>query len=135
MTLSAAEREAYSLGIKLTAAYELLATSATAWGQRILDLHTEETQKKVDDITIKAWEENCEEPDGEEWMVLSSEDVRRIMDEDKGEEEQIKDMIANLEKFMEGESGVEGIDDEYFHCCRANWVRFEDFDSDEEELD
>lgn len=69
--------------------------------------------KKVDDIMMKGWEENCEEPGSEEWMTLSAEDVKRIMAEDKTEEEQIKEMIANLGKFMEGESGFEGIDDEF----------------------
>jgi hypothetical protein len=36
------------------------------------------------------------------------------MKEARSEEEQIREMIANLEGFMEGESGIEGIDDEYF---------------------
>jgi len=94
------------------------------WGSRIIDLANEEGGKKVGDVEIAGWAENLEMPDGEEWMVLSAEDVQRIMKEDGSEEEQVREMIANLERFMEGESGFEGIDDE-----------FEDFESDEEELD
>lgn len=111
--LSAAEREMYLLGIKLTCAFELLTSSDSLWSKRVIDLWNVERKKKADDIEIKGWDENCEVPDDEEWMILSSEDVKRIMAENKGEEEQVREMIANLEKFMEGESGFEGIDDEY----------------------
>jgi hypothetical protein len=111
--LSAIDRESYSLGIKLTCAFELLASSSSPWSQRLRDTWNEEKMKKVDDITMRGWEENCEEQGSEEWMTLSAEDVKRIMGEDKSEEEQIKEMIANLGKFMEGESGFEGIDDEF----------------------
>jgi hypothetical protein len=110
--LSASEREMYLLGIKLTCAFELLTSSNTPWFQSIIDLWNNERQKKVNDIELKGWDENCEEPDNEEWMILSAEDKKRIMAENKGEEEQVKEMIASLEKFMEGESGFEGIDDE-----------------------
>ena len=79
----------------------------------LLDLWNAEKAEEVDDITIKKWDENCEEPDDEEWMTLSGEDVKRIMAEDKTEEEQIKEMIANMSRMMEDESGFEGIDDEY----------------------
>jgi hypothetical protein len=103
----------YSLGIKLTCTFELLATSSSPWSQRVLDAWNEEKIKKVDDIMIRGWEENCEEPGSEDWMILSAEDVKRIMGEDKSEEEQIKEMIASLGKFMEGESGFEGIDDDF----------------------
>ena len=112
-SLSATEREMYSLGIKLTCAFELLASSSPPWSERVVELWNAEKEKKVDDIRMKGWDENCEEPDSEEWMTLSAEDVKRIMAEDKGEEDQIKEMIANLERFMEGESGFEGIEDEY----------------------
>jgi hypothetical protein len=122
--LSATEREMYSLGIKLTCAFELLATSSSPWSRRVLDTRNEEKMKKVDDIMIRGWEENCEEPGSEDWMILSAEDVKRIMGEDKSEEEQIKEMIASLGKFMEGESGFEGIDDEFD----------DEFDSDDDEL-
>jgi hypothetical protein len=111
-SLSANEREMYNLGIKLTSAFELLAASDSSWSQRVVDLWNIEKGERVDDLTIRGWEENCEEPSGEEWMNLSAEDIKRIMAEDKGEEEQIKEMIASLGKFMEGESGFEGIDDE-----------------------
>jgi hypothetical protein len=113
LSLSAKERETYSLGMKLTCAFELVASSGSDWGRRVLELWNAEKEKKVDDVAMRSWVENLEEVDGEEWMILSAEDIQRIMAEDKGEEEQIKDMIANLEKFMEGESGFEGIDDGY----------------------
>jgi hypothetical protein len=109
--LSAEEREMYSLGIKLTCAFELLASSKSPWSERVVDLWNAESAKKVDDIAIKEWDENCEERDSEEWMTLSGEDVKRIMAEDKSDEDHIKDMIAELSRFMEGESGFEGIDD------------------------
>jgi len=124
--LSATERESYSLGIKLTCAYELLANSTSSTAKVVVDIWTSEREKKVDDITIRGWSENLETPDGEEWMVLSAEDIKRITAEDKGEEEQIKDMIANLERFIEGESGFEGIDDEF--------DGYEEFDSDDDEV-
>ena len=89
-----------------------LASSSSSWSERVVDLWNAEQVEEVDDITIKKWEENCEEPDDEEWMTLSGEDVKRIMAEDKTEEEQIKEMIANMSNMMEGESGFEGIDDE-----------------------
>src|SRR5271167_2662983 len=101
--LSAAEREMYSLGIKLTCAFELLASSTTSWSERVVDLWNVEKGNKVSDIMIQGWDENCEESDTEEWMTLSGEDVKRIMAENKSEEEQIKEMIANLGHFMEGE--------------------------------
>jgi len=112
--LSAAEREMYSLGIKLTCAFELLASSTTSWSERVVDLWNVEKGNKVSDIMIQGWDENCEESDTEEWMTLSGEDVKRIMAENKSEEEQIKEMIANLGHFMEGESGFEGIDDDEY---------------------
>ena len=112
--LSAEEREMYSLGIKLTCAFELLASSESPWSERVVDLWNAENAKKVDDIAVKEWDENCEEPDSEEWMTLSGEDIKRIMAEDKSEEDQIKEMIANLSHFMEGESGFEGIDDDEY---------------------
>ena len=111
--LSVTEREMYSLGIKLTAAFELLATSKSPWSKTLFDLWNAEKEQAVSDITIKQWEENCEEPDSENWMILSSEDINMLRAEDVSEEEQVKKMIANLGKFMEGESGFEGIDDEY----------------------
>lgn len=111
--LSASEREAYHLGIKLTCAFEILCSASSAWGQKVLEVRNIEKQRKVCDSEIQSWDENQEEPGDEEWMTLSTADVRRIMGEDKSEEEQVKEMIANLEKFMEGESGFEGIDDEY----------------------
>jgi hypothetical protein len=134
--LSATDRESYSLGIKLTCAFELLASSSSPWSQRLRDTWDAEKLKKVDDIMMRGWEENCEEPGSEEWMTLSAEDVKRIMGEDKSEEEQIKEMIANLGKFMEGESGFEGIDDEFEDefvvlFGGANG-RFDEFDSDDE---
>jgi hypothetical protein len=112
-SLSASERETYNLGMKFTCAFELLISSSSPWSEKVLELWHAERERKVDDIAMRGWEENCEEVDSEEWMSLSAEDVRRIMAEDKGEEEQVKDMIANLERFMQGESGFEGIDDEY----------------------
>jgi hypothetical protein len=118
--LSAAEREMYSLGIKLTCAFELLASSTSSWSERVVDLWNAEKGNKVSDITIKEWDENCEEPDSEAWMTLSSEDVKRIKAEDKSEEEQIKEMIANLGHFMEGESGFEGIDDDEYAIQSTN---------------
>jgi hypothetical protein len=111
--LSAAERETYQMGIKLTCAFELLCSSSLR-SKQVLDIWNIEKQRKVNDHQMKGWDENQEEPGDEEWMNLSAEDVKRIMAEDKSEEEQVKEMIANLEKFMEGESGFEGIDnDEY----------------------
>jgi hypothetical protein len=112
-SLSAGEREMYSLGIKLTCAFELLAASSSTWSEHVVDLWNAEKVEEVDDMTIKKWEENCEEPDGEEWMTLSGEDIKRIMAENKTEEEQIREMIANMSNMMEDESGFEGIDDEY----------------------
>jgi len=124
--LSAFEREMYSLGIKLTCAFELLASSESPWTQRVVDLWNREKERAVKDTEIQAWPENCEEPDNEDWMTLSAEDVKRIIAEDKSEEEQVRKMIANFERFMEGESGFEGINDD-----------FEEFDSDDdmEDLD
>jgi hypothetical protein len=119
--LSASEREMYSLGIKLTCAFELLASSDSSWTQRIVDLWNTEKERAATDAEIEEWTENCEDPSDEAWMTLSAEDVRRIMAEDKSEEEQVREMIANFERFIEGESGFEGIDDE-----------FEDFDSEDE---
>jgi predicted secreted protein len=85
----------------------------------------------VEDAEIKEWAENCEEPSDEEWMTLSAEDVKRIIAEDKSEEEQVREMIANFERFMEGESGFEGIDDEF-----AEFDSDDDMDDDDdEELD
>jgi len=112
-SLSACERDSYNLGIKLTCAFELLISSTSPWSSKVLELWHTEKERKVDDSAMKGWDENCEEVSAEEWMSLSAEDVRRIMKEDKSEEEQVKEMIANLERFMEGESGFEGIDDEY----------------------
>jgi len=119
--LSATEREMYSLGIKLTCAFELLASSDSPWAQRVVDLCNTAKEQGPTDAEIEAWTENCEDPNDEEWMALSAEDVKRIIAEDKSEEEQVREMIANFERFMEGESGFEGIDDE-----------FEEFDSDDE---
>ena len=137
-SLSAAERETYNLGIKLTCAFELLSSSSSPWAEKILELWHGENERKVDDIAMRAWDENCEEPSGEEWMSLSAEDVRRIMAEDKGEEEQVKEMIANLERFMGGESGFEGIDDEYNlaeGCANCRFDdEFDEFDSDDDEM-
>ena len=133
-SLSAAERESYSLGIKLNCAFELLASSTSSWSQRVVDVWNIEKQRKVDDIQIRGWDENIEEPGSEEWMTLSAEDVKRIMAEDKSEEDQVKEMIANLEKFMEGESGFEGIDDEYTPFRNATHFRFEEFDSEDDEV-
>ena len=136
LSLSVKEREMYSLGIKLTCAFELLASSTSPWSTRLLSLWNVEKERKIDDIVIKQWEENCEEVDGEEWMTLSGEDVKNIMSEDKSEEEQVREMIANMGQFMEGESGFEGIDvDEYvsFLVTRAD-CRFE-FDSDDDILE
>jgi hypothetical protein len=133
LSLSAAEREAYSLGIKLSCAFEILAASDSTWSERLNELYEAEQEHMIDDIQMQSWIENCEEPDGEEWMVLSTEDVRKMMAEDKGEEEQIKEMIANLEMFMEGESGFEGIDEEYISNSRTAYVRFEDLESDDED--
>jgi hypothetical protein len=112
-SLSAEEREMYSLGIKLTCAFELLASSPSSWSERLVELWNAEKAEEVDDVRIKKWEENYEEPDNEEWMTLSGEDIKRIMAENKSEEEQIKEMIANMSRMMEDESGFEGIDDEY----------------------
>jgi predicted secreted protein len=84
----------------------------------------------VEDAEIKEWAENCEEPSDEEWMTLSAEDVKRIIAEDKSEEEQVREMIANFERFMEGESGFEGIDDDF-----AEFDSDDDMDDDDEELD
>jgi hypothetical protein len=129
--LSASEREMYSLGIKLTCAFELLASSDSPWSQRIIDLWNTEKDRVVEDAEIKEWAENCEEPSDEEWMTLSAEDVKRIIAEDKSEEEQVREMIANFERFMEGESGFEGIDDEF-----AEFDSDDDMDDDDdEELD
>jgi|SRR5579871_4263909 len=111
--LSASEREMYQLGIKLTCAFELLCGSSSSWSQRVLDVWNVEKERKVNDFQMREWEDNIEEPGSEEWLTLSAEDVKRIMAEDKSEEEQVQEMIANLEKFMEGESGFEGIDDGY----------------------
>ena len=110
-SLSAAEREAYILGMKLTCAFELLISASSPWSEKVLELWHAEKEREVDDIAMKGWEENSEEISGEEWMSLSAEDIRKIMKEDKGEEEQVREMIANLERVMEGESGFEGIDD------------------------
>jgi len=112
-SLSAAERETYNLGMKLTCAFELLISSSSPWSEKVLELWHAEKERKVDDIAMRGWVENSEEISGEEWMSLSAEDIRRIIKEDKGEEEQVREMIANLERFMEGESGFEGIDDGY----------------------
>ena len=103
----------YTLGIKLTCAFELLASSPLSWSERVVELWNAEKVEEADDMTIKKWDENYEEPDNEEWMTLSSDDVKRIMAEDKTEEEQIKEMIATMSAMMERESGFEGIDDEY----------------------
>ena len=127
--------------MKLTCAFELLISSSSLWSEKVLELWHAEKERKVDDIALKAWEENCEEISGEEWMSLSAEDVRRIMKEDRGEEEQVREMIANLERFMEGESGFEGIDDGYVTCpidaqgadCRFD-DEFDEFDSDDDEV-
>lgn len=116
-SLSINEREMYSLGIKLTCAFELLASSASLWSERVVDLWNAEKEKKADDIMIKGWEENCEEPDNEDWMTLTNDDITRIMAQDKSEEDQIKDMIADLGRFMKGESGFEGIDDDDDECA------------------
>lgn len=112
--LSATEREMYSLGMKLTCAFELLATSSSSWSQRVICLWNEEKGLTASDAEVKRWEENCEEPDSEEWMTLSIEEVNRMLEEDMGEEEQVKKIIAEMSKIMEGESGFEGIDDGYF---------------------
>ena len=72
----------YSLGIKLTCAFELLAASSSSWSERVVELWNAEKFEVVDDKTIKKWDENCEEPDDEEWMTLSGEDVKRIMSEE-----------------------------------------------------
>lgn len=119
--LSASEREMYSLGIKLTCAFELLASSDSSWTRRVVDLWNTAKERGATDAEIEKWTENCEDPSDEAWMTLSAEDVKRIMVEDKSEEEQVREMIANFERFIEGESGFEGIDDE-----------FEDFDSEDE---
>src|SRR5438046_297147 len=88
-SLSATEREMYSLGIKLTSAFELLASSNSPWSERVVELWNVESAAEIDDRTIEKWDENYEEPDGEEWMALSGEDVERIMAAEKSEEEQI----------------------------------------------
>ena len=113
LNLSAAEREMYLLGIKLTCAFEMLATSSSSRSQQVIDLWKAEKSKPASDAAIKEWTENCEDPSGEEWMILSPEDIQRIRASDKTEEEQVSEMIENMKKFMEGESGFEGIDDEY----------------------
>jgi len=110
--LTAKDREAYSLGIKLTCAFELLSTSTSPWRERLVHVRTEESGRKAEEAEIRSWDENCGEADGEEWMMLSSEDIQRIVAEEKGEEDKIREMISNLEKLMEGESGFEGIDDD-----------------------
>jgi hypothetical protein len=113
-SLSAPEREAYELGIKLTCAFELVASSSSPWSERIVEVWKEEKEKKVDDLVLKSWDENCIEPNDETWMALSNEDITRIIGEDGNEEEQVREMIANLSKIMEGESGFEGIGDDEF---------------------
>jgi hypothetical protein len=102
----------YNMGIKLTCALELLASSGTSWSETLLGTWAAEKSESLSDISLNGWEENHLQPDSEEWMNLSTEEIRKIMAEDKGEEEQVKEMIENLRKLMEGESGFEGIDDE-----------------------
>ena len=138
-SLSATEREAYELGIKLTCAFELLASSSSPWSERIVELRNAEQEKRVDDITMKSWNENCIEPDDETWMTLSNEDIIRIMGDGGNEEEKVREMISNLSKFMEVESGFEGIGDDEFddeeYVPTQDWTdsRFE-FDSDDDML-
>src|SRR5271170_3967813 len=104
--LSASEREMYSLGIKLTCAFELLASSDSRWTKRVLDVWNTEKERVVEDAELKEWAEKCEE-------------------------EQVRAMIANFERFMEGESGFEGIDDEF-----AEFDSDDDIDDDDvDELD
>jgi len=131
--MSAAEREMYSLGIKLTCAFEMLAISSSSRSQQVIDLWNAEKARKQNDAVIKEWTENLEEPSSEEWMILSAEDVQKIRAEDKNEEDQIREMIENMKKFMEGESGFEGIDDEYVSSIHLSDLRFGDFDSDDED--
>jgi len=132
-SLSATEREAYELGIKLTCAFELLASSSSLWSERVVELRNAENEKKVDDITLKSWDENCIEPDNETWMTLSNEDITRIMGEGRNEEEQVREMISNLSKFMEGESGFEGIGDDEFHD--EEYVQTQEFTNSRLEFD
>ena len=125
--LSASEREMYSLGIKLTCAFELLASSDSQWAKHAVNIWNTQKERTMNDMEINAWAENCETPSNEEWMNLSAEDVKRIIAQDKSEEEQVKEMIANIERFMGGESGFEGIDDEF-----ADFDSGDDTDDDEE---
>jgi SGT1 protein len=135
-SLSASDRGAYELGIKLTCAFELLASSSSPSSKSVVDLWNEEKTKKVDDTTLTSWDENCIEPSNEDWMTLSNEDITRIMGEGGNEEDQVKEMIENLSKFMEGESGFEGIGDDEFDDEYANFHDMADtssqFDSDDE---
>jgi hypothetical protein len=126
-SLSSSEREMYNLGIKITCALELLTSSNSQWSKDLIDIWNVERLKLVNDERINAWEENQEQVDDEQWMTLSADDVRKIMAENKSEDDQVKDMIEQLSKFMEGESGFEGIDD-------YEGESDDDFD-DEEELD
>jgi hypothetical protein len=71
----------------------------------------------------------------EDWMTLSNDDITKIMGESGNEEDQVREMIENLSKFMEGESGFEGIGDDGFdeyanpHDLTDNSFQF---DSDDE---
>jgi hypothetical protein len=134
-SLSASDREAYELGIKLTCAFELLASSSSPSSESVVDLWNLEKLRKVDDTALTSWDENCVKPSNEDWMTLSNDDITKIMGESGNEEDQVREMIENLSKFMEGESGFEGIGDDGFdeyanpHDLTDNSFQF---DSDDE---
>jgi hypothetical protein len=113
-SLSASDREAYELGIKLTCAFEILASSSSPLSKAVVDLRNKEKSKKVDDTELTSWDENRLKPSNEDWMTLSNEDITKIMGSGGNEEDQVREMIENLSKFMEGESGFEGIGDDGF---------------------
>jgi hypothetical protein len=114
MQLNAPDKVAYTMGMRLVCAMELLAqVDATSdlrpWGDMLISVINDEGPRNLSDRELMSWRENTRAESSEEWMHLTAADLARFVEEERSQEREMRDMISHLEGILGGNSGFEGI--------------------------